>query len=365
MEKLMISSHGLSSVGIDIFVSNIARAFDQERWDVSLILALDEGCARPDREDEVRAAGIPLLYTCDLGGVKRILTHMIRLYKTLRREKPDVFHSNMGLMDGLNCLMALAAGIPVRVAHSHTTDSHYSATTGRKMLASAFRMAMRLVCALTANRKCGCSGPAMEYMYGKNWEKKSNTWIINNGIQLERFRAADMQRDPALKRIISVGRVVREKNPLFAMEVMDELRKIRQDFLYEWVGDGNLRKQVETVICEKGLQDHVKLLGVRNDIEKLLPHRDLFLMPSQFEGLGIALIEAQAAGLPCVGSDQIPAMADCGGCRFLSLEESPARWAAVISDILDGKHTLSTDPEKLRKFDVSYTIEQLEQVYSR
>lgn len=144
---------------------------------------------------------------------------------------------------------------------------------------------------------------------------------------------------------------------------MAELRKLRSDFVYEWIGGGELREQMEAFIREKGLQDHVELLGIRNDIEKLLPHRDLFFMPSLFEGLGIALIEAQAAGLPCLGSDQIPQMADCGGCRFLSLEESPARWAAVISDILDGKHTLSVDPEKLRKFDISYTIEQLEQVY--
>ena len=203
----------------------------------------------------------------------------------------------------------------------------------------------------------------MEYMYGKSWEKKPNTWIINNGIELERFRASVVQKDPTVKRIISVGRMVREKNPLFALEVMDELRKLRQDFVYEWVGDGNLREQVEAVIRENSLGEHVRLLGIRNDIEKLLPHRDLFLMPSLFEGLGIALIEAQAAGLPCVGSDQIPELANCGGCRFVSLEESAAHWAAVISDLLDGKHTLSVDPEKLRKFDISYTIEQLEQVY--
>lgn len=120
---------------------------------------------------------------------------------------------------------------------------------------------------------------------------------------------------------------------------------------------------MEAFIREKGLQDHVKLLGIRNDIEQLLPARDLFFMPSLFEGLPISLIEAQAAGLPCLISDTITREIDCGACRFQSLEASSADWAKVLSDILDGSYSLAVDPEKLRKFDISYTIDQLEQVY--
>lgn len=364
MKKLFLSSHGLASVGIDIFVANIAKAFDRERWNVMLILALDEGCGKQPREDEVRDAGIPICYTNDLGGVKRILTHLLGLYRILKSEKVDVYHSNMGVMDGLNCLAALAAGVPVRVAHSHTTGSHYAAKTGRTFVAGMFRSAMRLLCALTANRRCGCSEPAMVYMYGKNWQKNPHNKIISNGIDLQRFCSGGPRKTSGLRRIVSVGRLVPEKNPLFALEIMEELRKLRTDFVYEWFGDGALREQVETAVREKGQHDFVKLPGVRNDIERILPDCSLFLMPSRFEGLGIALIEAQAAGLPCVGSDRIPEMANCGGCRFLPLEASPAEWAKVLSDILDGNHALHTDPEKLRKFDISYTIEQLEQLYT-
>lgn len=363
-KKLFIMSHGLASVGIDIFVTNIATHFDRKKFDLSVVLALDEDGAKQPREDEVRSAGIPLLYTCDLGSIKRIITHFLRLYRILKQEKVDIFHSNMGLMDGINCLAALLAGVPVRVTHSHTTNSHYAAKTGRQLIAGFFRWAVRLLCFLTANRRCGCSEPAMVYMFGKNWERHSHTRIINNGIDLQRFRPDGTECRSETKRIISVGRLANEKNPIFALEVMDELKKLRTDFVYEWVGGGELWEQVETAIQEKDLGDHVKLLGIRNDIEKLLPSRDLFFMPSLFEGLGIALIEAQAAGLPCVGSDRIPEMANCGGCCFLPLEESPARWAQVLSDILDGNHDLHTDPEKLRKFDISYTIEQLEQVYN-
>lgn len=363
-KRLFVMSHGLASVGIDIFVVNIATHFDREKFDVSVVLALDEGGAKQPREDEVRSAGIPIRYTCDLGSVKRIVTHFLRLYRILRKEQVDIFHSNMGLMDGINCLAALLAGVPVRVTHSHTTDSHYAAKTGRQLIAAFFRWAMRLLCGLTANRRCGCSEPAMVYMFGEHWKKKRHTCVINNGIDLQRFHPDGAKAQNDTKRIISVGRLANEKNPLFALDVMAELRKLRQDFVYEWVGTGEMREQVAAAIREKGLEAYVRLLGARNDIEKLLPQRDLFFMPSKFEGLGIALIEAQAAGLPCVGSDQIPELANCGGCAFLPLDAAASDWAKAISDILDGKHSLSVDPEKLHKFDIGYTVEQLEQIYN-
>lgn len=361
-KKVCILSHGLANNGIDIFVRNVSTRLDPAKWDVSLILALDDDGNLQPREPEVLAAGIPVYRTCDLAGVKQILTHAGRLYRLLKEQKPDVFHSNMDLLNGINCLVAWAAGVRVRISHSHTSDSQYEKKNGRSFVSRCYRAVMRFLGNVFANRKCGCSENAMDYLFGPGWRSGQRNCVINNGIDLSRF-SPEAEAISAEKRIVSVGRLCEAKNPIFALEVMDELRKLRQDFVYEWVGDGELRPQVEEAIRQKGLQDHVRLLGVRNDIEQILPARDAFFMPSLFEGLGIALIEAQAAGLPCVGSDRIPEMANCGGCRFLPLEAAPAEWAAVLSDVLDGKHTLATDPEKLRKFDISYTIEQLEQVY--
>lgn len=362
-KKVCFLSHGLSNNGIDIFVRNVTTRLDGNKWDVSVILALDDEGKLQPREQEVLDAGVQVFRTCDLGSIKRMLLHARRLYRLLKEQKPDVFHSNMDLLNGINCFVAWAAGVPVRISHSHTSASQYEKKTGRHFISSLYRGCMKLLGRVFSNRKCGCSDVAMDYLFGPGWKGQRNTAVINNGVDLSRFRRS-AEKASDRKHIVSVGRLCDAKNPLFALEVMDALRRLRTDFVYEWIGDGELRKQVEEAIREKGLQDHVRLLGVRNDIEKLLPARDLFFMPSLFEGLGIALIEAQAAGLPCVGSDQIPELANCGGCRFVSLEESAAHWAAVISDLLDGKHTLSVDPEKLRKFDISYTIEQLEQVYN-
>ena len=362
-KKVCILSHGLSNNGIDIFVRNVVTSLDRSRWDVSVILALDDEGKLQPREQEVLDAGVQIFRTCDLGSIKRLLCHARGLYRLLKEQKPDVFHSNMDLLNGINCLVAWAAGVPVRVSHSHTSASQYERKTGRHVISRLYRGCMKLLGRVFSNRKCGCSEVAMEYLFGSGWKGLKRAAVINNGVELSRFRKGEKETFPQ-KRIVSVGRLCEAKNPIFALEVMAELKKLRTDFVYEWIGGGELREQMEAFIREKGLQDHVKLLGLRNDIEKILPSRDLFFMPSKFEGLPISLIEAQAAGLPCLISDTITREIDCGACSFLSLQESHAQWAEAISGILDGNHSLCAEPEKLHKFDVSHTIEQLEQAYS-
>ena len=362
-KKVCILSHGLSNNGIDIFVRNVVTRLDQSKWDISLILALNNDGTLQPREPEVLEAGVPIYRTTDLGSIKCILIHAGRLYKLLRELKPDVFHSNMDLLNGINCFVAWAAGVRVRIAHSHNSASQVEAKGGKSVITRIYRLVMRTLAELFSNRKFACSEPAMMYLFGENWKKKAHTYIINNGIDTARFSGQVRKEEAGARKIVSVGRLSVQKNPLFALEVMDALRRIRTDFVYEWIGDGELRERMEAAIREKGLQDHVKLLGVRNDIEKLLPARDLFFMPSLFEGLPVSLVEAQAAGLPCLISDTITREVNCGACLFQPLEASPAEWAKVLSGLLDGNHSLHTDPEKLRKFDISYTIEQLEQVY--
>ena len=86
-------------------------------------------------------------------------------------------------------------------------------------------------------------------------------------------------------------------------------------------------------------------------------------MPSLFEGLGIAAIEAQAANLPCVLSDVFPQQVNFGLCQFISLSESAAVWASTICDILDGKNSLAIDAEKQVQFDQNYMVKAAENVY--
>ena len=127
-----------------------------------------------------------------------------------------------------------------------------------------------------------------------------------------------------------VARFVPMKNHTFLIDVMVEVVKRHPQAYLLLIGDGPLRETIETKVHNVGLHDNVKFLGMRDDVPRLaLGAMDVFVFPSISEGLGLALVEAQAAGLPCIFTDIIPNEATVNEHleHRLSLQSSPAIWA--------------------------------------
>lgn len=160
-----------------------------------------------------------------------------------------------------------------------------------------------------------------------------------------------------------MGRFSEQKNPLFIVEVLKELKKIRKDFHFDWIGDGQMKLEVEEMAIRKGLQEEISFLGIRNDINLLLCKSEYFLFPSLFEGLPITLLEAQCCGLECFVSDTVSREVDLGLCYYLSLEKGPKEWAQYISDKIDKKSSCILNKKKLELFDVKNTVRRLEKIY--
>lgn len=165
--------------------------------------------------------------------------------------------------------------------------------------------------------------------------------------------------------MVTVGRISSQKNPLFLVQIMGELAKLRQDFVLHWAGTGELFDAVQAEVEKHRLQTYVQLLGRRTDIPQILAGCDLFLLPSLFEGLPVVLIEAQASGLPCLVSDTITQQTDAGGCRFLPLDIGAEGWAKAIDDMLRSDDRPTVDPQRLHLFDIRNTIEELDRIYTK
>ena len=370
MKKICLLNHGLASGGTDSFVLTLAKGLIEDGYDVTIAMAVDPDSPSQFREAEAINMGAKIYKTSDVGGIKKILRHYKRLYQFLKAEKFDVFHANMDLFNGFNMSVAWLAGVSVRVCHSHNSQSQYEANTGKHFVVNVYRTIMRAFLWCFSNRRCGCSEMAMDYLFQEKWKKDVNSSVVYNGVDFSRFvydgfDKAQKKKELGLsanKLLITVGRFAEQKNPMFTIKIMKELHKRRQELHLIWIGNGEMRTQIEREIGEAG-SAYIHLLGTKKNVNDYVRCADLFLMPSLFEGLPIAPIEAQAANLPCVLSDSITQQVNLGMCQFISLNEGAAAWASAICDILDGKTSLAIDEEKRVRFDQNYMIRSMEKIY--
>lgn len=366
MKKICIINHGLANGGTDAFVMSILKNINQNEFSIDLFLAVNENSVKQAREDEAKiyleTLSGKILKISDLGSIIEKIFYPIKLIKALKESGPyDVVHSNMDLFNGINLFCAKIAGVPIRISHSHTSESQYENKTKKHFVVEAYRRFMKKLIDLFSTKKIGCSQSAVNYLYSN----KSNTEIIFNGIDLSKYSNtyASPISESQKHKLITVGNLINVKNPYFMIQIIEELSKIRTDFEFYWVGTGDLESEIKETVKSKGLDTYISMLGFRNDVDQLLKQCSVFLMPSLFEGLSFAMIEAQAANLTCIVSDTISDEIDCGKCEFLPLKNGAAYWAEVINEYLNKERVKSLDYTKLNRFNVKNTIKQIEKHY--
>ena len=348
---------------------NVLRKIDKTKYDITVIIAIDEGvyCLH---EKTVTDLGIRVIHAGDLDAPKKKLEYIKNVKRILSAEHFDIAHSNMDLLNGITLTIAKKCGIPMKICHAHNSKSQYapvgSLAALKRLLQKLYSRTMKGLILRSSTELLACSDVASEYFYGKR-----NSTLIYNGIDTESYREAtdfdarSLGTDGTEKHLlVSVGRLSAQKNPIFAVEIIAELAKIRNDFKYIWVGCGELENAAKDRAEQLGVLNKIIFTGVRTDVKEILSCCDCFLMPSLFEGLPFSLIEAQAAGLRCIVSDVVTKEADVGLIEYYSLENSAQKWAEFISEKLD-EPKKTADENKLRQFDISHTVRQLEEIYDK
>ena len=195
----------------------------------------------------------------------------------------------------------------------------------------------------------------------------NNTQVIRNGIDMQRFLEPGVTKQQKRQELGipenafvlgHVGRFSDVKNHPFLVEVFREVAKKREDAFLLMVG-ADATPEIENRLQELGLQNRYRILSDRADVNEILAAMDAFAFPSKYEGLGIALIEAQAAGLRCVASDRVPEEAIRTELCFTLPLEDPARWAELL--LSDEKREEGI--QDLRVYDMNQEIKRLEALY--
>lgn len=370
--KVCILQNGLSYGGTDTFVLNLCRGMNKDKYDITVVCP-ERRPEKMGRVQDLIDTGVTLLQTSPLNSLKSKMIHFVRLYKILRKGRYDVFQTNIDLFNGPQMLISWLAGVPVRCCHSHNTMQQRSLKLGTTLTIRIYQSLMKWMCWTFSNRRSACSEDAMNFLFARrNWHQENYPVVINNGIDIDRFRQpidVDAKKKElgltAKYNIVTVGHIIPQKNPLFIADAFSELCKIREDVELVWVGVGELKEQCEDILRKNGCLEHVHFLGSRTDVNEILPCCDLFFMPSAFEGLGIVIIEAQAAGLSCLVSDVVPKETNCGGVNYMSLNKDLKDWAEAMSQMIDGKIQLKIVEDKIQEFSVNHMVEQMEQVFMK
>ena len=270
---------------------------------------------------------------------RKTIQYIHKLHKLINREHYDTVH-----IHGNSATMALdlvaSRNSKIRITHCHNCAKQPKI----KQLTLGILM-NRLV-----THPVACSYQAGKAIYSKPFA------VIRNCIDIDRFRFSQATRDKVREDlglnntyvVGHIGRFNRQKNQERFIGILKEILQIRQDAVLMLCGQGELEKEFREKVVENGLADHVRLIGEVTDPEDYLMAMDVLVLPSLFEGLPLAGIEAQASGLPCIFADCITKeTAVLPNASFVSLDESDMKWAETIcKQVADKRETAALEIRK-------------------
>ena len=357
--------------GIETWLMHVLRNIDRTRFQMDFMVHTAQTGAY-DRE--IVSLGSKLFRSPHPA---HLWSYSKNLREIVSRHGPyKVVHSHEPIFSGHVLRTAQQEGVPIRIAHIHNDV--------RKSLPKGFLHKIYLSKTLPwieryATTGLACSKTAAESMFGKNWEKDPRWRVLFCCLDFAPFssqvdllavrRDFDIPEDSFV--IGHVGSFTRQKNHHFFLKVAADAVKLKPNTHILLIGDGLLRREMQKQTNELGLKDKVIFAGLRRDVPRLmLGAMDVFLFPSLFEGLGLVLLEAQAAGLPCVYSDVVPEEVDLVKplLHRMSLSESPFAWAGTILELGKIKEGLSQyealSMVKNSVFNIRNGLRKLEEIYS-
>lgn len=286
-----------------------------------------------------------------------------------------VAHAHEQLWCGPILEAAARAGIPQRIAHSHNDTKRLERFPNLARMAFGVWMRARIRRAMTHG--LSCSAAAAPSLFGDSWREDPRVAVLQYGLDFGRFRlpedTVEVRRSlgiaPGRKVIGHIGRCERQKNQRFLLEVFEQAARLRSDLHLLMIGEGSLEQQLRAQIKDSGLCFRITWLKNRPDIPALMVSAmDLFLLPSLHEGLPLVLLEAQAAGLPCLFSTEVTEEANLypeTNAR-LSHRESARHWAAALQALLRvGKGNRAARIQELSRgvFSVEHATRRLADLY--
>ncbi|KFI91618.1 glycosyltransferase [Bifidobacterium saguini DSM 23967] len=318
----------MNSGGIENYIMNMLRSIDRERFHFDF---LEHHMSESYFDNEIQSYGCHI-YRLPVLDDKNIFKYHQGLKNLFSEHKFDIVHGQAASLAVFYLGAAKRAKVPVRIIHSHGTSFLKTPKGVAKRI--MFQEAKRY-----ANVRLACSTEAGRFLFGN--EQFS---IAKNAIDTKRFAYDNTLREKTRRRlgveqdsflIGHIGRFNLQKNHEYLIRIYLELQKINPHSKLLMVGEGETKESIKKLVDEYGISKNVIFESVTGNPQEYYNAMDAFVMPSLYEGLPLAGIEAQCAGLPCFMADSITRETSVSNLiQYIPLDKGPGYWAKQISQCL-------------------------------
>lgn len=391
----------MDRAGAETIMMNYLRNIDRDKIQIDFLINRQE---KADYEEEIEQLGSRVYHMCPLYPLK--FGRYKKEFKAFLREHPEykIIHSHLEERSYFALKIAKQMGVPIRIVHAHSVPKRFDMKMPVRLY---FRYKLKGV----YTHRFACSEEPAKWLYGttqcvtlEEYQKysgakcvtleecqgnkskaepatESPVIIMKNAIDTKKFAFDEQARQKIRKSLHikedtlvvgHIGRFTYEKNHKFLIDIFHEVNKLNDNCRLLLIGGGKPKEEVETKaeivkkVRELGLENKVKFLGVRDDVNDLISAMDVLVMPSVSEGFPVTLMEAQAAGLRCIVSDVVTYQCNVTEeMQFMSLEQDAQEWANKVVSFCTLNLNAEEMNEKVKKagFDIAENAKWLEEFY--
>ena len=356
--RVLIDNATMDRGGAETFIMNVYRNLDREKVQFDFLLHCDYKSAY---EEEISSLGglifkLPAYKIYNAASYRKALSNFFESHPEYR-----IIHSHLMNSSAITLDVANKYGLRT-ISHSHASSNGFG--PGAWIRDFTHRNLYRI-----AEYRFACSEKAGKWLY----RGKAPFTVVKNGINTTLYgynqdNRQEIRKEFGIKKDTvvfgTVGRLSKEKNQLFLLEIFANYKKTNRNSILLITGDGPLLTQLKTKASRLEVMDSVIFTGIRSDVEKILCAMDIFILPSLYEGFPVTLVETQCAGLPCLISDSItPEVKITNLITENSLSDSVDKWVASINQILELPRMDRSEEIRKAGYDIKTTAGELERFY--
>ena len=343
--------------GLETMLMNYYRKIDHTKVQFDFLVHRD---FEADYDNEIKSMGGKIYHISRLNPInKQYKNELDNFFK--QHPEYKIIHSHLDCMSGIPLKEAKKCDIPIRIAHAHSSNQ-------TKDIKYVLKLLYKRNITKSANYLFACGEQAGRWMFNTDDFK-----VLNNAIDAKKYSFNAEIRDVRRKEfnipndsivIGHVGRFMAPKNHELIIDIFNKIHFNNPDAYLMLIGEGDLKESIIEKVKELHLEDYVIFTGLRSDVNELLQAMDVFLFPSLYEGLPVSIVEAQAAGLPCLISDKVPIECKKTDLVYqINLNDPVDVWADKVNELSHIQRRDTYEDIKNAGFDIIENAKWLENFY--